>query len=921
MAKRPPSKPIKGKVKTKLLDQPPVRKAIPKTAGRALNNDKIKVSAQLKKPTEAAKRAAKANKKAIVKPVPPPIDPRLLGKNGRPLVGAALKMRLDKIRATGARPPESPPLDKNGRPLAGNALRMWQMKKDREYAAAREHAIRNLKITAPQEETDPIGVAAAASIQQQLAGDLDPEEQHRLRQMELRDRMRMAKFNIRVRARKAAEKQQQMAEQAQMENTAQSMRERVEEWRINRGDNYAASDYETEVADTATALDNWTGPIVQSPADIEHPSAPSSAPRRRSKRGWRPSSWQARGYPKPWEDPEQVALMEEAGVPPDSPTTNPRQRDEKITQSEIEAAEKISEVIGDKIEEVIETKRSKRKVEDAEAPDDPEHVIIEPKDNKELFNGLDNIGNVGQDLADTMSEQFKQEERHRRRAELDRKRKASRDDDFGMPSGFRNAAAIAAAGPKQLLSEVGNVLKSLVGVGGILGTLWAVRENFDRAPRVMNSITKGFKGLMASAYDLVGMHDEADALRAEADAIQDKDLASGKDAAVVGGTVAGASLFTRPGRWLAGKLMRGGWRAGGSLLGRAATLARANPWVAGAMAMFHTEDLGGPERADGTRSDEMPLAMPMRTPQQLEADFNSTDPKRREYAARVRVAQKYWDDKNRTYTVDKDAFDAEVRALLRGDDTSGWNSARASSGAGNFSISQGQRDLMSGTYQAFRKAGLSHEGALAHTAEIGREGAFLGKNVFGSHVDPANGATNVGFMSWQGSRGKALMARLQSKGMLNSDGSIIPSQAALDEMAQFSVDEMANGSKDQQATLEYLKRDNISSNRAMDMLGENHIKWRINDPKYRASGIRNRTGYYNEASKLMGQGTMQQIPNEVTPFQSKESVQPQQDWNQMKRDMGLSATPFPSNRGEMPSLSSSYIDDMLLVGINGGLIT
>lgn len=919
MAKRPPAK---KPATTPLLKQRPVRKAVPKNIGKGLDDSKIKVSPAVKK---------LAAKKVAPKKPAPRVDPRLLGKNGKPLVGAALKMRLDKIRASGERPPEAHPVDRNGRPLAGNALRMWQMKRDRQHAAAPPSA--SPSVAEPPEDNveDQIAAAAAQAIQAQL----DAEEAHRRRMMDLRDRKRIVKHKMRVRALRKQQEQQQRAEQAQVENTASSMRERVEEWRINRGDNYASEDYETEVADTATALDNWTGPVITGLYDIEHDDAPSDA-RKKPRRRWRRNRWDARGYPKPWEDPEQIAMMTEHGVPPeDSPTTNPRNRSAKIEQDEVEAAEKIAEVIGEEIEEVLDRKKSKRKAKtEHDETEDPEHVILVPKDNKELFDGLDHIGNVGQDLADTMSDQFKQEERARRRKELDAKRKAGRDDDFGgLPSGFRNAAAMAASGPKQLLGEIGSVLKNLVGVGGILGTLWAAKENFDRAPRVMNSITKGFKGVLAGAYDLLGMNAEAQQLRDEANSILDKDLASGKDAAIVGGTGVGLAAMTKSGRWALGRLMSKGWQLGKGLATRANLVASASMLLTSGedehnrVARERQSAMQRVKYSDPAAAYESGVQGYISMQERKLGRKMTMEEKADILAQRLsgRHLSQFFDNPE---VVDKNSARYKEnygRALEFMKNPHEWQMPQApANGAGAFAVGTSQKDLMGGTYQAFRRAGLSHEGALAHTAEIGREGAFLGKNVFGTHVDPKNKALNSGFMSWQGSRRTALMARLKAKGLLSPTGEIIPGQEALDEMARFSVEEMANGSKEQQETLAYLQRDGINANQAMDMLGRNHIKWRIDDPQYRSSGIRNRTGFYNEAAKLTGQGHMQQVPNEVTPFQSKESVQPPgPSWDDMKRQMGVGAgtVPLASNRGDMPSLSSNYVDDMLLVAINGGAIT
>ena len=42
-----------------------------------------------------------------------------------------------------------------------------------------------------------------------------------------------------------------------------------------------------------------------------------------------------------------------------------------------------------------------------------------------------------------------------------------------------------------------------------------------------------------------------------------------------------------------------------------------------------------------------------------------------------------------------------------------------------------------GVYKAYRNAGLSHNQAMAITAEVGRENSFNPNTLFGTHPDPA----------------------------------------------------------------------------------------------------------------------------------------------------------------------------------------
>lgn len=150
-------------------------------------------------------------------------------------------------------------------------------------------------------------------------------------------------------------------------------------------------------------------------------------------------------------------------------------------------------------------------------------------------------------------------------------------------------------------------------------------------------------------------------------------------------------------------------------------------------------------------------------------------------------------------------------------------------------------------YNAFKKAGFSHNQARVLVAEVGRENGLRDKYLFGTHKDDANGKINIGMISWQGSRAIALMKYLSSKGLMRN-GTMARNQAALDAQAEFLRQEMITKSfgasqANKQAVDEFLKNPNIEVNRGMDLVGQHFIKWAINNPKYRAGGIRNRNNY------------------------------------------------------------------------------
>lgn len=109
-------------------------------------------------------------------------------------------------------------------------------------------------------------------------------------------------------------------------------------------------------------------------------------------------------------------------------------------------------------------------------------------------------------------------------------------------------------------------------------------------------------------------------------------------------------------------------------------------------------------------------------------------------------------------------------------------------------VSDNQKDRIKQAYDAAIAAGFSHKQAVALVGEVGRENDFKLNNLFGSHADPARGH-NLGMFSWQGNRRKALEKFLSDKGLLNKDGTIQRSQAALQAQFEFAKQEMSSNSK------------------------------------------------------------------------------------------------------------------------------
>lgn len=153
-------------------------------------------------------------------------------------------------------------------------------------------------------------------------------------------------------------------------------------------------------------------------------------------------------------------------------------------------------------------------------------------------------------------------------------------------------------------------------------------------------------------------------------------------------------------------------------------------------------------------------------------------------------------------------------------------------------------------YAAFRKAGFSHKGAKVLTAEVGRENDFQEKYLYGGHSDPANKASNLGLISWQGDRREALLKHLKEQGALGEDGRIVPTPKSLVAQATFLRTEMATGKHGGgQPLVDMLSREDISYRQAAQDVGKGFIKWRYDDPEFKSHHDR-RDNYYKRVSEL-----------------------------------------------------------------------
>lgn len=157
---------------------------------------------------------------------------------------------------------------------------------------------------------------------------------------------------------------------------------------------------------------------------------------------------------------------------------------------------------------------------------------------------------------------------------------------------------------------------------------------------------------------------------------------------------------------------------------------------------------------------------------------------------------------------------------------------------------------MEQVHAAFVKAGMSDNQARIMTAEVGREGSFLDKNLFGYHNDPKNGKVNVGMISWQKDRGQALIKELTSLGLIKN-GKMVQSQEALDAQAAFVVKEMLGNKRFERTKNQFLLDPNVSYDKGKEVLGRNYIAWRYDDKAF-ASGHRNRDDFYDQINAKLG---------------------------------------------------------------------
>jgi hypothetical protein len=142
-----------------------------------------------------------------------------------------------------------------------------------------------------------------------------------------------------------------------------------------------------------------------------------------------------------------------------------------------------------------------------------------------------------------------------------------------------------------------------------------------------------------------------------------------------------------------------------------------------------------------------------------------------------------------------------------------------------------REQLATGIYTSFRNSGFSDAQAKALTAEVNRENNLRPKYMFGTHVDDANKAVNIGMLSFQGDRSAAVTDFLRQRGLVDEKGKITPGFDAIQAQTDFIYDEMLNSPSYKRTREEFLSNPDVDPNTAAKVLGLDYIRY-SQDPKY-----------------------------------------------------------------------------------------
>lgn len=184
-------------------------------------------------------------------------------------------------------------------------------------------------------------------------------------------------------------------------------------------------------------------------------------------------------------------------------------------------------------------------------------------------------------------------------------------------------------------------------------------------------------------------------------------------------------------------------------------------------------------------------------------------------------------------------------------------------------------------YKAYRNAGLSHNQALAVTAEVGRENSFSAGTLFGNHTDPAatkggKPIRNLGMLSWNQGRDKMLEDYLVKNGVMKN-GVMAQNQANLNAQAAFSVREMKSP-RYAGKLKNFWNNPNANPDVYARELGKHYIAWAYGQDTIKAKGggrkpfdwrkhDNRRRGHLNTLAGMLGGKTNYQAQAQQPTFQ------------------------------------------------------
>lgn len=111
-------------------------------------------------------------------------------------------------------------------------------------------------------------------------------------------------------------------------------------------------------------------------------------------------------------------------------------------------------------------------------------------------------------------------------------------------------------------------------------------------------------------------------------------------------------------------------------------------------------------------------------------------------------------------------------------------------------MNQSQINWMVVVYKAFIELNLDSTLAAALTAEVGREGDYKEINMFGTHKDDGNSKSNLGIISFQGTRRENLMSFMKARGFELVDNQFPKTEECVKAQAAFTISELEGTYKD-----------------------------------------------------------------------------------------------------------------------------